>query len=43
MSNPFTTQVAGDHYVGLPIQPAIYIETNRLTYLEGCVVKYITR
>lgn len=36
-------QVGGAHYKDLPIQPAEYTERNKLTYLEGAVVKYITR
>lgn len=37
------TQVAGDHYKGKRIQPVEYIHANGLTFLEGCVVKRITR
>lgn len=36
-------QVAGDHYKDLPIQPVEYIHANKLTYLAGNVVKYISR
>jgi len=36
-------QVAGSHYKGKRIQPVEYIEANGLTFLEGCVVKRITR
>lgn len=35
-------QVAGDHY-DRPIQPIEYIHANGLPFIEGCVVKYITR
>lgn len=41
-NNPLNTQVGGDHYK-LPIQPIQYIHTNNLSYIEGCVIKYITR
>ena len=37
------TQVGGDHYRTLPIQPVEYIHANSLTFLEGCVVKRVTR
>jgi hypothetical protein len=36
-------QVGGDHYRSLPIQPVEYIEANALTFLEGSVVKRVTR
>lgn len=37
------TQIGGDHYRECAIQPAQYIEANRLQFLEGCVVKRVTR
>jgi hypothetical protein len=37
------TQVAGSHYKDKEIQPVEYIHANRLGFLEGCVVKRITR
>ena len=36
-------QVGGDHYKSCRIQPVDYIVQNDLTFLEGNVVKYITR
>jgi len=36
-------QVAGDHYKGKAIQPWDYIISNELGYLEGNVVKYVSR
>jgi len=36
-------QVGGDHYKGRAIQPVQYIEANGLLFLEGCVVKRVTR
>lgn len=36
-------QVAGQHYKGLPIQPAEYCQRNRLPYCESSVVRYVTR
>lgn len=36
-------QVAGSHYKGKRIQPVEYIAANNLTFLEGCIVKRITR
>lgn len=37
------TQVGGDHYKSAAIQPVQYIEANDLKFLEGCVVKRVTR
>lgn len=37
------TQVAGGHYKTKRIQPVEYIAANNLNFLEGCVVKRITR
>lgn len=36
-------QVAGNHYKGKAIQPVEYISANNLNFLEGCIVKRITR
>ena len=36
-------QVGGDHYSKLAIQPVTYINANRLSYLQGNVIKYTTR
>lgn len=36
-------QIGGDHYKGKRIQPVEYIHANNLNYIEGCIVKYITR
>jgi Protein of unknwon function (DUF3310) len=36
-------QAGGDHYKSLPIQPVQYIHANKLPYLEGNVIKYVTR
>ena len=36
-------QIGGSHYRKGGIQPVQYIEANKLTFLEGCVVKRVTR
>ena len=41
--NPLTEQVGGDHYSKLAIQPAVYAEQNKLSYLQGTIIKYVTR
>ena len=37
------TQVGGTHYSDLAIQPAEFSEKNKLSFLEGCVVKRMCR
>lgn len=37
------TQVGGEHYRAGTIQPVQFIESNKLAFLEGCVVKRVTR
>lgn len=41
--NPLNSQEGGDHYKHFPIQPAEFIHTNNIPYLEGNVIKYICR
>jgi hypothetical protein len=36
-------QVGGDHYKKLKIQPVEYNHANNLPFIEGCIVKYVTR
>lgn len=36
-------QVGGSHYLDKAIQPVEYIVANKLDFLEGCIVKRITR
>lgn len=44
-SQPSATshQVGGDHYRDLAVQPIDYIHRNGLGFIEGSVVKYVTR
>ena len=41
--DPHNAQVGGTHYVDMAIQPVEYIQKNNLGFLEGCVVKYVSR
>jgi len=41
--NAMTKQVGGNHYSKLAIQPVEYITQNKLGYLAGNVIKYVTR
>jgi len=42
-SSALNIQVGGEHYKQMKIQPVEYIHANNLSFLEGNVVKYITR
>ena len=41
--NPFETQVGGDHYKNMPIQPAEFIAKNGLGFFEGNAIAYLCR
>lgn len=41
--SPLTSQVGGDHYSKLTIQPVEYIHKNKILFIEGSVIKYVTR
>jgi hypothetical protein len=37
------TQVSGNHYKDMAIQPVQFIYKNKMDYLSGNVIKYISR
>jgi len=37
------TQVGGGHYKNMVIQPAEYNHKNGIGYIEGSVIKYVSR
>jgi hypothetical protein len=39
----FKTQVGGDHYTRMAIQPLEYALANNLPFAEGCIIKYLSR
>jgi hypothetical protein len=41
--SPLDSQVGGSHYKDMAIQPVEYIHVNNLPYIEGCVIKYVSR
>ena len=44
VSEPATsTQVGGQHYAEMPVQPAMFCEKNKLSFLASCVVKRMCR
>jgi hypothetical protein len=38
-----TLQIGGSHYKGLLIQPVEYIMKNGIPFMEGNVIKYVSR
>ena len=42
-NNALDIQVGGGHYKKLSIQPVEYTVKNNLSYLQGNVIKYVTR
>ena len=42
-SSALSGQVGGTHYKGFAIQPAEYVHRNNIGYLEGNVIKYVSR
>ena len=36
-------QVDGSHYKDMTIQPIIYIYANKIPFIEGNVIKYVSR
>jgi hypothetical protein len=43
MKKPLEVQVGGNHYKGMAIQPAEFCQTNKLRFLESCVIKRMCR
>lgn len=41
--SPKSTQVGGDHYSKMKIQPIDFITTNGIGYIEGNIIKYVCR
>ena len=43
MTKPLDTQIGGDHYKSLPIQPMEYSMLNGLDACQHTIIKYVTR
>lgn len=43
MMSPLNEQIGGSHYKDLRIQPVEYIYQNNIPFIEGCIIKYVTR
>ena len=37
------TQIGGNHYCKYKIQPVEFIHANNIPFIEGCIIKYVTR
>jgi hypothetical protein len=40
---PLKVQVGGSHYKDMPIQPVEFIHANGIPFIEGAVIKYVSR
>jgi len=43
MPKALKEQIGGEHYKDMAIQPIEYIHRNGLGFIEGAVVKYVSR
>lgn len=43
LQSAFSKQVGGSHYRDMAIQPVEYIHKNGLRFVEGAVIKYVSR
>lgn len=41
--NALDVQIQGDHYKDMTIQPVEFIHANGIGYMEGNVIKYVSR
>jgi len=42
-ANALKHQEGGGHYKDMPIQPVEYIHSNGIGYIEGNIIKYVSR
>lgn len=42
-NNPLLRQEGGGHYKDMAIQPVTYIHANNIPFLEGNIIKYVSR
>lgn len=36
-------QIGGDHYIKMKIQPVQFIHANNIPFIEGTIIKYVSR
>ena len=39
----YLMQIGGDHYTKMQIQPVQFIHANRIPFIEGTIIKYVSR
>lgn len=42
-AKPLGLQIGGKHYKAMKIQPVEYIHANQIPFMEGSIIKYISR
>lgn len=42
-TSPLQRQEGGGHYKHMSIQPVEFIHANGIPFIEGCVIKYVSR
>ncbi len=42
-ASPLQVQVGGNHYKKYKIQPVEYVHANNIPFIEGNIIKYVTR
>jgi len=43
MDSALNVQIGGNHYKDLQMQPIIFITKANCDFIQGCIIKYITR
>lgn len=43
MNNPMNNQIGGNHYKDLPMQPVDFAVKAELNFIQGSIVKYVSR
>lgn len=43
VDNALSVQIGGDHYKNFKIQPIEFIHANNLDFLQGSIIKYVSR
>lgn len=43
MKEALEKQHGGNHYLSMKIQPVEYIHANNMPFIDGCIIKYVSR
>ena len=41
--NVSKSQIGGDHYKNMAIQPVMFIHANKIPHIEACIIEYVCR